>query len=41
LTGTQSVAVTGGTGRFRGGQGELAVEFLSLTEANFTITLTH
>ena len=39
LTGTQTVAVTGGTGHFRGAQGELAVQFLSLTEANFTISL--
>lgn len=39
LTGTQTVAVTGGTGRFRGAQGEQAIEFLSLTEANLTITL--
>lgn len=40
LTGTQVVAVTGSTGRFRGAQGELAVEFLTPTEANYTITLT-
>ena len=39
LTGTQTVAVTGGTGRFRGAQGEQAIEFLSPTEANLTITL--
>ena len=40
LTGTQVVAVAGGTGEFRGAQGELAVEFLTPTEANYTITLT-
>lgn len=39
LTGTQTVAVSGGTGRYRGVQGELAIEFLSNTEANFAITL--
>ena len=39
LTGTQTVAVSGGTGRFRGAQGELAIQFLSMTEANLTITL--
>lgn len=39
LTGTQTVAVTGGTGRFRGAQGEQAIQFLSQTEANLTITL--
>lgn len=39
LTGTQTVAVTGGTGRFRGAQGEQAIQFLSPTEANLTITL--
>jgi Allene oxide cyclase barrel like domain len=40
LSGTQVVAVTGGTGQFRGAQGALAVEFLTPTEANYTITLT-
>jgi hypothetical protein len=40
LTGTQVVAVSGGTGEFRRAQGELAVEFLTPTEANYTITLT-
>jgi hypothetical protein len=39
LSGTQVVAVSGGTGRYRGAEGELAVQFLSPTEANYTITL--
>ena len=40
LTGTQVVAVSGGTGEYRRAQGELAVEFLTPTEASYTITLT-
>jgi len=39
LTGTQVVAIAGGTGEFRG-QGELALKFLTPTETNGTITLT-
>ena len=38
LTGTQTAATTGGTGRFREAAGEVAVEFLSDTEANVTLT---
>ena len=41
LSGTQTVAVSGGTGEFRGAQGELAIKFLTPTEANYTITLTN
>jgi hypothetical protein len=41
LSGTQTVAVSGGTGEFRGTQGELAIKFLTPTEANYTITLTN
>jgi len=39
LTGTQVVAVSGGTGAFRAAQGELALEFLTPTETKYTITL--
>jgi len=39
LSGTQVVAVSGGTGRYRAAEGEIAIEFLSPTEANYTITL--
>lgn len=39
LSGTQVVAVSGGTGRYVGAQGELAIQFLSPTEAKYTITL--
>jgi hypothetical protein len=41
LSGTQTVAVSGGAGEFRGAQGELAINFLTPTEANYTITLTN
>jgi hypothetical protein len=40
LTGTQVVAVSGGTGAFRGAQGELSLDFLTPTETKYTITLT-
>ena len=40
LTGTQVVAIAGGTGEFRRAQGELALKFLTPTETNYTITLT-
>jgi hypothetical protein len=40
FTGTQPAAVTGGTGRFRGAKGEVAVQFLSNNEANVTFLLT-
>lgn len=40
LSGTQIVAVGGGTDGYRGAAGELAIQFLSTTEANYTITLT-
>jgi hypothetical protein len=39
LSGTQVVAVSGGTGRYRAAEGEMAIQFLSPTEANYTITL--
>lgn len=40
LSGTQVVAVSGGTGRYLAAAGEMAIQFLSPTEANYTITLT-
>ncbi|MGH2881300.1 MAG: allene oxide cyclase barrel-like domain-containing protein [Solirubrobacteraceae bacterium] len=40
LSGTQTVAVSGGTGQLRGAHGEVAIKFLTPTEANYTITLT-
>jgi hypothetical protein len=39
LTGTQPGAITGGTGKYRGAAGEVAVEFLSNTEAYITFFL--
>ena len=39
LSGTQVVAVSGGTGRYAGAEGEMAIQFLSATEANYRITL--
>jgi hypothetical protein len=39
FTGTQTAAITGGTGHFRQAQGEVAVEFLTSTEANITFFL--
>ena len=39
FTGTQTAAITGGTGRFRGAKGQVVVEFLSSTEANVTFLL--
>jgi len=39
LSGTQVVAISGGTGRYLGAAGELAIQFVSPTEANYTITL--
>jgi hypothetical protein len=39
LSGTQVVAVSGGTGRYLGAAGELSLQFLSQTETNYTITL--
>jgi hypothetical protein len=40
LTGTQVVGIAGGTGEFRGAEGELTLKFLTPTETNYTITLT-
>jgi hypothetical protein len=40
LSGTQVVAISGGTGRYLGAAGNLAIQFLSATDANYTITLT-
>jgi hypothetical protein len=37
--GTQIVAITGGTGRFRAAGGQLAVEFFTNTEGNFTFSI--
>jgi hypothetical protein len=39
LSGTQVVAVGGGTGRYIGAEGEMAIKFLSATQTNYTITL--
>jgi hypothetical protein len=39
LSGTQVVVVGGGTGRYIGAEGEMAIKFLSATEADYTITL--
>jgi hypothetical protein len=39
LTGTQRGAITGGTGRYRGATGEIAIKFLSNTEAYVTFVL--
>jgi hypothetical protein len=39
LTGTQPGAITGGTGDYRGATGEIAVKFLSNTEAYVTFHL--
>ncbi|MBV9423988.1 MAG: hypothetical protein JOZ98_13820 [Solirubrobacterales bacterium] len=36
FTGTQTTAITGGTGSFREARGQATVEFLSNTEANIT-----
>ena len=41
MSGTQTKAVSGGTGRFRGAEGEIAVKLLSPSEANLTIAVTH
>ncbi len=40
LTGTQLVAITGGTGHFRTSRGQAAVRFFSNTEANVTFSVT-
>jgi hypothetical protein len=40
FTGTQTAAITGGTGRFSGARGQVVVEFLSNTAANVTFLLT-
>jgi hypothetical protein len=39
LTGTQPGAITGGTGRYRGATGEIAVKFVSNTEAYVTFVI--
>jgi hypothetical protein len=38
-TGTQTGAITGGTGRYRDASGQFAVDVLSETEANITFFL--
>ncbi|MGZ4268579.1 MAG: allene oxide cyclase barrel-like domain-containing protein [Solirubrobacteraceae bacterium] len=37
--GTQTLAITGGTGRYRGAGGEAKFEFVSQTEANITLSI--
>jgi hypothetical protein len=39
LTGTQTAAITGGTGPFATADGTVAVQFLSDTEANITFVI--
>ena len=39
LSGTQVVAISGGTRGYLGATGEMAIQFLSPTETNYTITL--
>jgi len=39
LSGTQVVAISGGTGRYLGAAGKFTIQFLSPTETNYTITL--
>jgi hypothetical protein len=39
LTGTQTAAITGGTGRFAKARGVVVVQFLSDTEANITFVI--
>jgi hypothetical protein len=41
LSGTQVVAIGGGTGHYVGAAGEMAIHFLTPTETNYTITLIH
>lgn len=39
LAGTQTIAITGGTQRFRDARGEIHLQFLSSTEANITFSI--
>ncbi len=39
-SGTQTIAITGGTGRFRGARGQIAIQFLSNAAANITFSIT-